>query len=156
MSSRCHKKFRVLIVLALLYVCTQGCHATSSLGDQEMKGYSFSIEVYDDSGNIGNVPKLIKDVAIHEEFSELPKKENCTFFYKNDPLSRLEPIQIFCCRINKTSPELPDFRVAVFSWRAESPAVRAQIDTVGQSVYELIRDHGAKKMTASKGRIGYH
>lgn len=154
MNSIYHKKYLVPIILALLYVGIQGCRP-SILTDQEMKGYSFLIEVYGDSGNIGNVPKLITDFARDEGFSELPKQENCIFFYKTDLLSRLEPIRIFCCRIDKTLPGLPDFHVAVYSWRAESASVKAQIDSVGQALYELMRDHGADKMTVSKGRIGY-
>lgn len=158
MSSRCHKKSLVLIILALLYVGLEGCHVTSSLGDQEMKGYSFLIRVYNDSGNIGDIPKLITDFAGDEGFSELPGLGNCIYFYKSSGTgqSSLEPIRIFCCRIDKTSPELPEFQVAVYSWRAQSASVKAQIDGVGQAVYELMRDNGAEKMTVAKEKIGYH
>lgn len=158
MNFRCNKKSPVLVILALFYVCIQGCHTTSSLGDQHMKGYSFLIKVYNDSAKLGNVPKLITDFAGHEGFSELPRQGKCIYFYKSSGtgLSRLEPIRIFCCQVDKTSPELPDFHVAVYSWGAESASVKAQIDNIGQAVYEMMRDNGAEKMTVSKERIGYH
>jgi hypothetical protein len=129
-----------------------------NLGDQEMKGYSFLIEVHIDSGNIGDIPKLIAVFAGHNAFSELPGQGKCIFFYKSSWTgpSRLEPIRIFCCQIDKTSRELADFHVAVYSWRAESVAAKTQIDNVGQAIYELLKDNGAKKMTVSKEKFGYN
>jgi len=152
------KKSLVLIITALLYVSIHGCHAMSTFGDQEMKGYSFLIKVYNDSGNLGDVANLIADFARHQGFSELPRQGKCIYLYKSSGTgpSRFEPIRIFCCQIDKISPELADFHVAVYAWRAESAAVKAQIDNVGQAVYELLRDNGAKKMTVSKERVGYH